>query len=124
MRINILYLGHKYNTTQINATGVRQSDWKAAQEKSCWSDQLNVSKSLPRKARRPMVSWPLSEIVWPTGPQVTVFPLKCEGFIFSISLFTCKVYPLQSRYFPEGEHFHKYFNQFYHIGTLYNYTKS
>lgn len=57
---------------------------------------------------------------------VWIFPLKCKWWVlFSISLFTCKIYPLQSRYFPEGEHFHKkYFNQFHHIGSLCDYTKS
>lgn len=64
MRLNILFLGHK-NPNQCHRCG---TEW-LAQQKSCWSTtQLNMSQSLTRQLRRPKVSWPSSEIVWPTGP--------------------------------------------------------
>lgn len=48
MKINILYLGHKYNTTQISATGVGRVTIKKHSRKVAGQQLAERGESLPR----------------------------------------------------------------------------
>lgn len=123
MRINILFLGHN-NPNQCHRCAAEWQESSTA-EKLLVNHQLNMSQSAEVAEKANGILALIRNSVANRSREATVwlFPLKW-GVLFSISLFTCKVYPLLSRYFPEGEHFHqKYFNQFHHIGTLCDYTK-
>jgi len=58
-------------TTPWSSMAPGKSGWEAAWQKrswGCWSTAMwTWVSSVPRWPRRPMASWPASEIVWPAG---------------------------------------------------------
>jgi len=86
--------------TWCSGIGLGKSGWKIAQQKRTWECWLTASwtwaSSVPRWPRRPMASWPASEIAWPAGPAKWMSPCTwhwwdyTSGTVFSFGLLTTR----------------------------------